>query len=249
MDDRRMLLSILYQLVRCLLGLAAAMMRRDLSKDAELLVLRHENTVLRRQIAPGALRTRRSGVAGRLVAPPATSSLGGGLLGDSCHDPGLAPQAGLAQVGLHRTPPTWTSTDRVDDQEACPPHGAENPAWGHRRVQGELVRLGHRIAASTVCGSSTTLASTLQPRLRFLLADEPGTGKTIMAGLYLREMQRLRFIRSAWSSLPRTWPQSGRQTSSGFSAAVYAPSPPRPSASTGWRAVTTCGSSASTYYR
>ena len=27
-----------------------------------------------------------------------------------------------------------------------------------------------------------------QPQLGFLLADEPGTGKTIMAGLYIREM-------------------------------------------------------------
>jgi superfamily II DNA or RNA helicase len=36
-----------------------------------------------------------------------------------------------------------------------------------------------------------------QPRLRFLLADEPGTGKTIMAGMYLREMQRLGLVRRA----------------------------------------------------
>jgi putative transposase len=49
MDDRRMpLLSILYRFLRCLLGLTAVLVRRDLSKDAELLVLRHENTVLRR---------------------------------------------------------------------------------------------------------------------------------------------------------------------------------------------------------
>lgn len=34
-----------------------------------------------------------------------------------------------------------------------------------------------------------------QPQLRFLLADEPGTGKTIMAGLYIREMQRLGLVR------------------------------------------------------
>lgn len=46
-----MLLSMLYQLVRWLLGLAVVLVRRDLSKDVELLVLRHENTVLRRQIA------------------------------------------------------------------------------------------------------------------------------------------------------------------------------------------------------
>lgn len=36
-----------------------------------------------------------------------------------------------------------------------------------------------------------------QPLLRFLLADEPGTGKTIMGGLWLREMQRLGFVRRA----------------------------------------------------
>ena len=44
-----MLLSILYQLVRWLLGLTVVLVRRDLSKDAEMLVL-HENAVLRRQI-------------------------------------------------------------------------------------------------------------------------------------------------------------------------------------------------------
>ena len=36
-----------------------------------------------------------------------------------------------------------------------------------------------------------------QPMMRFLLADEPGTGKTIMAGMYLREMQRLGLVRRA----------------------------------------------------
>jgi len=43
------LLSLLYRLVRCLLGLLAILVRSDLSKDVELLVLRHENQVLRRQ--------------------------------------------------------------------------------------------------------------------------------------------------------------------------------------------------------
>src|SRR3954463_2344258 len=52
MDDRRMLLlSILYRLLCSLLGVTAVLMRRDLSKDVELLVLRQENIVLRRQVS------------------------------------------------------------------------------------------------------------------------------------------------------------------------------------------------------
>jgi putative transposase len=54
---------------------------------------------------------------------------------------------------------TWTYTDRR--RPGRPSTGTpvktliirmarENPAWGHRRIQGELARLGYVIAASTV---------------------------------------------------------------------------------------------------
>jgi putative transposase len=145
-----MLLPILYRLLRCLLGLTAVLVWRDLSKDAELLVLRHENTVLRRQIcrvhyAP-ADRVWLAGFTPAVAAP----ALKRALRGHSGHDCGLAPQAGLTEMGLHRPPPARTSSDRNGDQELVIRMATENPAWGHRRVQGELVRLGHRIAASTV---------------------------------------------------------------------------------------------------
>jgi hypothetical protein len=41
--------SVVYLVVRCLLGCLMVLARREVSKDAELLVLRHENAV-RRQI-------------------------------------------------------------------------------------------------------------------------------------------------------------------------------------------------------
>ena len=46
-----MIFSAVYLLVRCLLGCLMVLTRREVSKDAELLVLRHENAVLRRQVS------------------------------------------------------------------------------------------------------------------------------------------------------------------------------------------------------
>ena len=47
---RRVLLKIVYLLTCRVLGLAVLVFRGDLAKDAELLVLRHENAVLRRHV-------------------------------------------------------------------------------------------------------------------------------------------------------------------------------------------------------
>ena len=46
-----MIISVVYLLVRCLLGCLTLLTRHQVSKDAELLMLRHENAVLRRQIS------------------------------------------------------------------------------------------------------------------------------------------------------------------------------------------------------
>jgi hypothetical protein len=45
------IISVVYLTTRCLLGCLTVLTRRQLSKDAELLVFRHENAVLRRQVS------------------------------------------------------------------------------------------------------------------------------------------------------------------------------------------------------
>ena len=53
-----MIFSAVYLLVRRLLGCLVVLARREVSKDAGLLVLRHENAVLRRQT--GRVRYQRA---------------------------------------------------------------------------------------------------------------------------------------------------------------------------------------------
>ena len=84
-----MLISVAYRLARKLLGALVTVVQRDVSKDAEVLVLRHENAVLRRR-GEGPLPAGGPAlVRGAFLSDPA-SPVGRGLPGDSGHGAGLA---------------------------------------------------------------------------------------------------------------------------------------------------------------
>jgi putative transposase len=144
------IISVLYLLVRCLLSCVTVLSRGPVSKDAELLVLRHENAVLRRQV--GRVRYQ---PADRLWLAALSRLIPRRRWGE------VFPVTPATLLAWHHrvVARKWDYTSRR--RPGRPPTAAairklviriarENPTWGHRRVQGELVRLGHRIAASTV---------------------------------------------------------------------------------------------------
>ncbi len=139
-----------YLIVRCLLDGLMVLARREVSKDAELLVLRHQNAVLRRQISrvryqPGdrlwlaalsrLIPRRRWGEV--FAVTPAT------LL--AWHRRLVTRKWNYTNRRRAGRPATAAAIRKLVIRMAM-----DNPAWGHRRVQGELARLGHPIAASTV---------------------------------------------------------------------------------------------------
>jgi putative transposase len=142
--------SSLYLLVRSLLGCLMVLARREVSKDAELLVLRHENAVLRRQISRVRYRP-----ADRLWLAALSRLIPRRRWGEMFT---VTPATLLA---WHRrlVGRKWDYTNRRHPgrpstaaaiRKLVIRMATDNPAWGHRRVQGELARLGHPIAASTV---------------------------------------------------------------------------------------------------
>jgi len=121
-----------------------------MSKDAELLVLRHENAVLRRQVSrvryQPADRLWLAALSRLITRPcwgevfPVTPAT---LL--AWHRRLVARKWDYASRRGPGRPSTAAAIRKLVIRVAT-----ENPTWGHQRVQGELARLGHPIAASTV---------------------------------------------------------------------------------------------------
>jgi transposase len=144
------LLKIVYLLMRCLLSLAVLAFRGNQARDAELLVLRHENAVLRRH-------------AGRVRYEPADRAWIAALarLIPRRRWGEISPVTPATLLAWHRKltakkydtsrrrkpgrPPTVRSIARLAIRLA-----RENPLWGYRRIHGELTKLGVSVAPSTI---------------------------------------------------------------------------------------------------
>src|ERR1035438_1129412 len=141
-----MLLNIVYLLTCRVLGLAVLVFRGDRARDAELLVLRHENAVLRRH----AGRVRYA-PAGRVWLAALARLLPrrrwtGHLPRDARDAAGLAPQTRRQQL-RHEQPAQ--ARPPAGGPGHCPP-GERESAVGHCRIHGELTKLGVTAAPSTV---------------------------------------------------------------------------------------------------
>jgi hypothetical protein len=143
------------------LWLALLMGRTSAAKDVELLVLRHEVAILCRTNPRPRMDWADRAVFAALVRPvaPHTALLSRGYPG---HDPALASPPRPRTMDL----PHRTGRPPIDDVLAAlvVRMARANRCWGYMRLQGELLKLGHRVGASTI---RRILSSTASHRRRF----------------------------------------------------------------------------------
>jgi putative transposase len=141
--------SFLYWSLRRLLDLAVLRFRSEREKEIEILVLRHQLRVLERQVARPQLSP-----ADRALLAAFSRVLPRRAWASSF----LVTPATLLRWHRELVARRWTYPRRRPGRPATPVEvrelivrlARENPGWGYRRIQGELVGLRVKLAASTV---------------------------------------------------------------------------------------------------